>query len=1080
MGNKEKEKEKEKEKKTSSDKEKEKSSKHKKSKISTADTTDAPEDAATATTPESTKEEKKYSSSKKGGKSSSSKKKSKKRSNAIVVSDGDTVSSAGSYYHNNYDSDSSSLSSRSTGSELSLPKNSKLLKGVRREASKSSLLDNASIPNGNSFRRSYLSSDEEDGGDNSSLEDDEITSISELVLSFPDDSSALENASAVSNRAPVDKDKDKTKSKEKEKGNKADKKEKRQKDISLDEYFHRSMRSKDTLSNKKTARKDSFESEEMSASASKRSSSKKENKSSKNKERNSSEGLVSDVSNSVSVCAKKIPPRKSSRKDKNKEKADNTILVVAESSKEDTESKSFLMDLIEAEKSESKNNRSLKKSQDGDIVEADGKRTSKKDKSEDSQTTKKSSKKDKVESESEDHAPASKTTTSSSSKRRDNHTEGEDDEVFEKEKVKKRNKKERSSNTGKYSSDEDSDMPKRRSRKDKSSTDHEDEVAFDWAKMSKKEKDSALDELTKNRGPSDVPPKKKSKDKKERFTSSDDHIPVLLKLSDDNDVDDMKSENAKTADEVSFGSPLRKKERLLIDIIKRESAQRQKHPDSQSDDYSIASAPSSLYAGKEPTEKYAKSPKKSPKHKKKQMKETLQPITDLPLVSAPPLEVETTDNITAMKEKKRKEVLELIKAAGAQKQKEAKAAIQDANVGTEHENIEHSQVVTEPDKETKALLTPMLKELLHEADKNVDEMMTNIMNEYPDSANIKFGLDALALHQPSAGQSCLYLLSILCTIGASRDTLSLCYDLNPSAMEEMSEWSGTPLHCAISFGVAASAKRGSSNDEIFQMLEFLMEQEPVPLQSQHNPLSRSALHQALLSLWTKPSYTYTQEAISEREGVLKSQISIVATEVVSLLLEYHHQSMAALPDSERMLPLHIAARNVAPLKVLESILKANKDACLATCKTKGYTPLHYATNAAGEAVRDIYCTNKQKRQKKEKNAPEADSQSFAPLQTHLSTIEALLKAVPLAAQVSDELTGRLPLHVLIDSSMPEDPSLDILHLPCCPPVFLSILEKLSKTFPDAANTPDNHGGTPLESAEAREACDSVIAAISLL
>ena len=115
------------------------------------------EEVSSATT--SSSDERHVKEKKKKGKKRAPKKKK------TLDEESASVASGSSYYH--YDSDSSLSSS---GSELSLlpehARDKKILRGLAREASRSSLLDNASIRKGSFRGRSFLSDDEDDNSSN--------------------------------------------------------------------------------------------------------------------------------------------------------------------------------------------------------------------------------------------------------------------------------------------------------------------------------------------------------------------------------------------------------------------------------------------------------------------------------------------------------------------------------------------------------------------------------------------------------------------------------------------------------------------------------------------------------------------------------------------------------------------------------------------------------------------------------------------------------------------------------------------------------------------------------------------------
>ncbi|CAB9521986.1 expressed unknown protein [Seminavis robusta] len=409
--------------------------------------------------------------------------------------------------------------------------------------------------------------------------------------------------------------------------------------------------------------------------------------------------------------------------------------------------------------------------------------------------------------------------------------------------------------------------------------------------------------------------------------------------------------------------------------------------------------------------------------------------TNMSIESAPP----SVPAIRSSPRKKKKSVVLKIEAGEEAEEKIERISIFEKNPEEEEEEALISYAGS------------LLKTFTDDPTQYSDAAMIALLEEYPQSASIKFSLESSAFRGGKA-KTRHYLLSILCAMGASREVITLCFGLNPESIHKFDEWVGTPLHYAISFGITASFSREMWTDSIFETVEYLIEKEPRLLTSQHNDRSESVLHQAILCLCPLAG-----PAGGARGPNDAHQLATLADVVVSLLLE-NQPLLATMMDTKDRLPLHIAAMHAVPLEIIERILKENKEACSCVCSTTGFTPLHYAAEAFGKSVWKFF--HDMKRRSSDSDTLDMDLLSVR-LDGHSKNIQHLVTTSPAAAQVED-LNGNLPLHLLMQTCFRDATAIPSDELFKSPNVFVIAFTTIYDAYPEASNIKDSNGETPIE------------------
>lgn len=213
------------------------------------------------------------------------------------------------------------------------------------------------------------------------------------------------------------------------------------------------------------------------------------------------------------------------------------------------------------------------------------------------------------------------------------------------------------------------------------------------------------------------------------------------------------------------------------------------------------------------------------------------------------------------------------------------------------------------DQEMKRYCTRIHKKLNHdpwdEFKKYDDDDVCDRIIAHPETCQVQYGFESFS--------GLIYPLSMLCSLGASKNAVQLAFEANVAALDECDLWVGTPLHYACSY----KAKT--------EVVEFLIEKKPEALEIT-NHFGRTPLHMACL--FKAPANN------------------------VSLLLQ-HYPEAAGIKDKDGYAPLHLACENTATPEVVLLLVNANPEAVSSTTGLEA-TPLHYAcSHHAPKAVVQI-------------------------------------------------------------------------------------------------------------------------------
>jgi len=355
-----------------------------------------------------------------------------------------------------------------------------------------------------------------------------------------------------------------------------------------------------------------------------------------------------------------------------------------------------------------------------------------------------------------------------------------------------------------------------------------------------------------------------------------------------------------------------------------------------------------------------------------------------------------------------------------------------------------------------AYATSIFETFLRDPKQYTDDAIDALLQEFPHSSSIVFELKAPSLHTGADDKVHLYPLAVLCALGASRKTISVCHELHPESIRAIDKRIGTPLHYAVSFGILSAASRAES---MIEVIKYLLEEEPVLVESQSNYLCQTVLHQTISSIFSSPKSSDDEH------------LTALASVTVSLLLE-KEPLLATLPDIGNRLPLHLAAMCVVPKGIMQRILKENPGALTLRCKAKGFTPLHYSVEVFGKAMKQCFDDHGGKGDKNEtSDTSTVLNMHLEKLQRYAINIQTLLKAGPHAAEIQDH-NGNFPLHVFLSSCEGNGSDPDVLGFTS--DVFVGVLQTIIAANPEGVDIPDSSEMTPLMVAEKRRASEAVL------
>ena len=210
------------------------------------------------------------------------------------------------------------------------------------------------------------------------------------------------------------------------------------------------------------------------------------------------------------------------------------------------------------------------------------------------------------------------------------------------------------------------------------------------------------------------------------------------------------------------------------------------------------------------------------------------------------------------------------------------------------------------------------------------------LEEHPETAAVSYDFEHFS------GQ--IFPLSVLCTLGASLETVRLVYGAFPKAIDQCDPWIGTPLHYAMQHKAKAA------------VVSFLIRQHPFMLQ-ERNQFGRLPLHTASLFKATSKTVSllleeYPQGADQvEKDGYTPLHLACEngsSAEVVKLLVDGKPERCLALTHTDASTPLHLACANKANVAVVAELLTVGADA-LDCYDAQGYAPLHVAVKHQASA-----------------------------------------------------------------------------------------------------------------------------------
>ncbi|KAL3923235.1 MAG: hypothetical protein SGILL_001769, partial [Bacillariaceae sp.] len=240
----------------------------------------------------------------------------------------------------------------------------------------------------------------------------------------------------------------------------------------------------------------------------------------------------------------------------------------------------------------------------------------------------------------------------------------------------------------------------------------------------------------------------------------------------------------------------------------------------------------------------------------------------------------------------------------------------DSSSGSEDDSSAYSENAPGPtnfhdiqDPQLKRLASKLLKKLNHdpwdEFKKYSDPDVREFLERHPETASIMYDFTHFSGY--------IFPLSMLCTLGASPQTIEQAYKAYKPAIDECDVWIGTPLHYACSY-------KAKSN-----VVSVLISKQPAMLQ-RTNQFGRTPLHTACLF-----------------KG---------STKMVSVLLQKFPRA-AVIPEKDGYTPLHLACENGAHSEIVKMLASSNPETCLAQT-TKGSSPLDLAhLHNANQTVIDI-------------------------------------------------------------------------------------------------------------------------------
>jgi ankyrin repeat protein len=188
-----------------------------------------------------------------------------------------------------------------------------------------------------------------------------------------------------------------------------------------------------------------------------------------------------------------------------------------------------------------------------------------------------------------------------------------------------------------------------------------------------------------------------------------------------------------------------------------------------------------------------------------------------------------------------------------------------------------------------------------------DDEVFEFIEEHPEVVAVKYDFEHFS------GQ--IFPLSVLCTLGASLETIQLVYRFFPKAIEESDVWIGTPLHYAVQHKAKSS------------VVGFLISQHPFMLQAR-NQFGRLPLHMACLFR--------------------------AHSKTIALLLEEYPEASDEV-EKDGYTPLHLACENGSNAETIKLLIGGKPQRCVSRILSSGSTPLHLACgkNASKAVISEL-------------------------------------------------------------------------------------------------------------------------------
>jgi len=219
----------------------------------------------------------------------------------------------------------------------------------------------------------------------------------------------------------------------------------------------------------------------------------------------------------------------------------------------------------------------------------------------------------------------------------------------------------------------------------------------------------------------------------------------------------------------------------------------------------------------------------------------------------------------------------------------------------------------------------------NEAHRYDDDDTCDYLLENPEPCDVKFEFEGFS--------GCIYPLSMLYALKASRDTVEVAYDAFPPAIKETDLWVGTPYHYAGAYMAPSES------------VQLLIQKDPKGIEAV-NYYGRTALHMgALFKAPTKSMELlcnkYPMAArIKDKDGYTPLHLACengADVDVVDLLVNACPKVVYEASQHTELTPIHLASSKDADIGVIRVLLEAANDSSICELTDMlGHTPLHMA------------------------------------------------------------------------------------------------------------------------------------------